>query len=104
MNASWTDFAWSMLSQTADYILSEYGINSYVDFLQEVDKVVLSLQRYPQLGIEEPLLSGRPLCYRSVLVGERNKIVYVIEEEQDRLVIMDFWDTKREPKTLAESV
>lgn len=103
MSANWTDFAWSMLSQTADYILSEYGARSYQGFLQKVDDAVLLLQKHPNLGAEEPLLQDRPLEYRSILVGEHNKIIYVVCQEKDEIQIMDFWDTRREPRLLKSS-
>ena len=104
MEARWTEFAWSMLSQTADYILCEFGVKTYEDFLQSVDNVVLTLQQHPLLGDEEKFLQGRPLKYRSIVVDKINKIVYTLDEENNQILITDFWNTRREPNLLIESI
>ena len=38
--------------------------------------------------------------YRSIVVGTLNKIIYYVDS--DVIYIADFWDVRREPKTLAE--
>lgn len=104
MQVLWTDFAWEMLSQTADNIWTEYGYKSYIQFLEDVDSAVVALQQFPLLGKEEPLLSGRPLIYHSLVVEKRNKIVYTIDDEKDTIVISDFWNVLREPQLLSNSL
>lgn len=104
MKAQWTDFAWSMLAQTADYILIEYGYAAFDTFLDEVDTCVHLLETQPMIGSEERYLQNRPLVYRSMVVGKHNKIVYTIDAEFDIIHIVDFWDTQREPIMLSSSV
>lgn len=104
MKAHWTDFAWSMLSQTADYILEEYGEMALDSFRNDVHACVKLLEEQPLIGPEEKYLSSRPLKYRSVVVGNHNKIVYTIDQEAAILFIVDFWDTRREPTWQSRSV
>lgn len=104
MQVEWTDFAWKMLSQTADDILMEFGYQSYCKFLDDVDAHVMMLIRFPKSGKEEPFLMGRPLLYRSLVVDALNKIIYTINEETEVIYITDFWDVRREPKLLIDSV
>lgn len=104
MQVRWTDFAWEMLSQTADDILAEYGYRSYIQFLDDVDAGVNTLCLFPLSGKEEPLLEGRPLQYRSLVIEKLNKIVYVLDEDQELITITDFWNVRREPQLLTSSI
>lgn len=104
MKARWTDFAWSMLSQTADYILYEYGYTVFDTFLDEVDTCVNLLEAQPMIGSEERYLANRPLVFRSMVVGRHNKLVYTIDTELDIIYIVDFWDTRREPIMQSRSI
>ncbi|MCQ2310402.1 MAG: type II toxin-antitoxin system RelE/ParE family toxin [Paludibacteraceae bacterium] len=104
MTTQWTDFAWQMLSQTADYILSEYGTTAYATFLNDVDNGVRTLMQFPQSGHVEPLLKDRIVLYRSIVINNHNKLVYFIDEEKSIIQITDFWDTRREPSLLIKSI
>ena len=104
MKARWTDFAWSMLSQTADYILYEYGYRAFDTFLDEIDTCVHLLESQPMIGAEERYLANRPFVYRSMVVGRHNKIVYTIDKESGIIHIVDFWDTHREPIMQSRSI
>ena len=41
----------------------------------------------------------RPLTYRSVIINGLNKMVYRVDG--NIIYIVDFWDTRREPVSLA---
>ena len=58
------------------------------------------MRLHPDLGKLEPLLVKREKVYRSIVVGSLNKIIYYVDS--DVIYIADFWDVRREPKTLAE--
>ena len=52
----------------------------------------------------EPLLSNRPMAYRSVVINKLNKMIYYISNTDDVIYIVDFWDTRREPNAQAAQV
>ena len=104
MRVEWSDFAWEMLSQTSDNILYQFGLNSYLTFLNDVDAAVGEIREYPTIAPVEKLLEDRPFEYRGLVVRSLNKIIYTIDEEHDTIYITDFWDTRREPQVLAASV
>ena len=85
--------------EVAAYIRKEFGIKRVKRFRQEIDDVVMTLMRSPNIGSIDPLYANRPLTYRSVIVNGLNKIVYRIDG--DIIYIVDFWDTRREPKNQA---
>ena len=70
--------------------------------MQKVREVKRLLRHNPYLGPIEPLLADRATTYRSIVVARQNKIVYRITD--DRIEIVDFWDVRKEPAALADSV
>ena len=54
------------------------------------------------MGRIEPLLANRATTYRSILVNEINKIVYAVKG--DTVEISGFWNMRREPQKLADSI
>lgn len=102
MNLEWSDQAIDSLRETARYIGQSFGVKARVRFRQEVHYVEGLLREHPHLGAPEPFLANRPLLYRSVVVGHLNKIVYRVLD--DRIEIVDFWDTRREPQAQAGEV
>ena len=102
MKVMMTDFARQQVRKTAKYINKEFGKTSKDDFLLKVKHTKQLLESNPYLGPKEPLLANRASAYRSVVINHLNKMVYRILEEH--IEIVDFWDTRREPKKQAEQV
>ena len=99
MKVVWQESAKVGRREVAAYIRKEFGIKRVKRFRQEIDDVVTTLMRSPNIGTIDPLYANRPLTYRSVIVNGLNKIVYRIDG--DIIYIVDFWDTRREPKNQA---
>ena len=102
MRVVWLNKAKLSLRQTNSYIKIVFGNKRKEEFQQEVNHIGMLLSQHPHLGAPEPFLADRPLLYRSVVVGHLNKIVYRVLD--DRIEIVDFWDTRREPQAQAGQV
>ena len=102
MKVIWNNWSENLLRQTADYIQVEFGKEAKVKFLQDIYHTTTLLQANPNLGKVEPLLANAPVLYRSIVVSRLNKIIYWINE--DTIEIVDFWDTRREPKKQAKQI
>ena len=96
MRTFWYPEATKKFHQTVSYIQAEYGSNSSKKFLKEAYRTERLLARNPYLGKAEPFLAEAPVPYRSIVVNRLNKMVYWING--DVIEIVDFWDTRREPK------
>ena len=92
-----------MLSQTADYVLIEFGYKTYEGFVQDVEVAISCIVANTQSGEVEPYLQGKAREYRSMVVNKRNKLVYEVREDEGIIYIIDFWDTKRDPQLLMAS-
>ena len=100
MRIIWHPEAAKRLRQVVSYIQTEYGSKSCTKFLKEAYRTERLLARNPYFGPIEPVLADAPVQYRSIVVNRLNKIVYWINE--DVIEIVDFWDTRREPKNQAQ--
>ena len=102
MKIVWTRRAYLSWLDAAQYINKEFGLkalNKFNDKTKEWEKILLSM---PTIGHIEPLLKGMSIMYRSIVISKQNKLIYFIES--DNIIIADFWDTRREPKKLAQNL
>ena len=67
--------------------------------MMEVDQAARKLMQSPNIGQIDPLYAERAYTYRSIIVNGLNKLVYLIDD--DAVHVVDFWDTRREPKNQA---
>lgn len=102
MRVVWSLEAHDQLRQAADFIENRFGKSSKTKFLDDPYHVVPLMSKHPYLGKEEPLLEGASVVYRSLVVGRLNKLVYHINGNIIEIVAL--WDTRREPKKLAEGM
>ena len=100
MNVIWHAQAEEALIDAAVYIQNHFGKRFREKFVGSVRQTEYALRLNPYLGKLKPLLMNRVREYRSIVVGTLNKIIYYVDS--DVIYIADFWDVRREPKTLAE--
>jgi plasmid stabilization system protein ParE len=96
MKAVWQEPAKVGRRQVAAYIRKEFGTKRAKIFRQQVDETIKMLICNPYIGKVDPLFDGYSATYRSVVINGLNKMVYRVEG--DIVYIVDFWDTRREPR------
>lgn len=95
-------FVRGRIRETAKYIKKEFGSKSEAKFLQEVKHTIKLLGVNPYIGSVELSVPNKTTIYRSIVVANRNKLVYAIK---DNIVdVFTFWDCRRNPKTLATQI
>ena len=100
MKIIWTESAQKSQDAAASYIFNEFGAMPLIDFYKNLDEIEEDLSDFPELGRIEPLLQDRSKSYRSLVATKYNKIIYYVDD--DKIYIVDFWDTRREPKNQAK--
>lgn len=95
MNLHWHKRAALQLHQVEEYVLRKFGERVRQEFMDDVERAVLSLVDMPMKGKFDPLFSHRKQAYRSIIVRHLNKVVYYVKG--DTIHIAAFWDTRREP-------
>lgn len=99
LNIQWATEARERWRETASYIRREWGMIALRKFKEKTEECQDRLEGFPALGKIEPLIEGRNKLYRSLVLTEQNKIIYFVED--NTIFIVDFWDTRREPKAQA---
>ncbi len=102
MELRWVDEAYEAWEATADYILKEWGANALENFVTKTEAWRDILKKSPKIGKIEPLLKNRLTVYRSIVLTPHNKMIYTIKD--DIILIVDFWDTRREPNNQADRI
>lgn len=85
------------------YVFGEKAARKLNDRIEEC---TARLRRFPASGFIEPLLTGRPILYRSILLNRRFKLIYfsVLIKGVEYVEIVDIWDTLLNPKILKEKI
>lgn len=91
------------ISRVYTYGEQHFGLQAAEKTHARIMETLRLLATNPRLGIAEPLLAGRKREYRSVVVHERFKLVYYIDEAKQVIRIVALWDTRREPRNQADS-
>ena len=99
MKLKWNLSAKSDMRQVARYVNRKFGRKARQEFMQRVKDAEKMIMRQPNIGPIDPLYADRPRTYRSVIINGLNKMVYRIDG--DIIYIVDFWDTRREPRNQA---
>ena len=102
MKVVWTELATEELLNTSQYILDNFGVWTHEKFMRKIGQFETLISRMPKMGKIEPFLEDEPIEYRSFVLTSVNKVVYYIDG--DNVVISDFWNMRRNPKTLAKRV
>ena len=102
MKIHWDEKAEWQMNQVAAYILQDFGVNSLIDFSQELNHTTELLQANPYMCALDPLLTKRSRTYRSTIINRRSKMVYYVDDQNETIHIAAFWDCRREPLSQIE--
>ena len=102
MEVVWSERAYVRRQAIEDYILCSFGFAALRNYEDEVDAWVETLRSNPKAGPVEPILANMRKEYRYFVVEDLTKGIYYVEE--DRLVIVDWWDTRRSLDTLKKGL
>lgn len=104
MKCRWTRQATKEYLKISSYIFNQFGRKSALDFVAGMEQWDEYLCSYPDLGSIELLLANRKrFTYRSICINRYNKLIYTISSD-GTVTIIDIWDTRRNPKTLAKRI
>ncbi len=104
MKVDISSYTQQQVRKVARYIKTEFGEKSRNKFLDEYDHTIDRLAINPYIGPIEPSLAHLPVEYHSLVVAKKNKIIYYVVDDDDIVKIVDFWDCRRNPKTLVAQV
>lgn len=83
-----------------DYLVSEFGISTTENFVDEAEQIIAMLMKFPLSGHPEPIESK--YVYRSRIVGKYSKMYYYVR--RNTLVIAAFVDMRMNPENIKKAV
>ena len=92
----WTRFAEDKLDDIYDYYESKAGIRIARKLISSIIDKTIGLDKNPHIGQKEELLSDRPQNFR-YLVFKNYKIIYWINQNKNRIDIVNVFDTRQNP-------
>lgn len=104
MTYEWKKQAEKELTKASIYCIEQFGKRIAEKFIDAIDQHVKRLAQYPKSGFPEPLLVNRRKKYRSLMINEHFKLVYYYDEAKEIIYIVDLWDTRRAPQSLAQRI
>ncbi len=88
------------LEKVLAYAMFEFGVTTVKRFNQAYQRIRNRLAIHPCSSPKEPLLKSFLRPYRSAIIMKNWKIIYRYDAEYDRIILVDLWDMRRNPKYL----
>ncbi len=102
MHIIWSNRAYVRRQAIEDYILFSFGFAAHAEYVAAIEDWKKIVLENPQIGKVEPILEGMRKEYRSYVISELTKCIYYIED--DFIIVVDWWDTRRGIKTLTQGL
>ena len=102
MRIIWSDRAFVRRQAIEDYILFSFGFAAHAEYIEAVEDWKKLVLDNPSIGKIEPLLVNMRKEYRSYVIAKLTKCIYYVEN--DFIVVVDWWDTRRGIKTLTQGL
>ena len=96
LNLFWTDFSQKELEKIYEYYRENAGIRVAKNFVSGIYNETLKLKIQPRIGQKEEILKNRKQEFR-YLVYKNYKVIYWINEKENRIEINDVFDTRQNP-------
>lgn len=99
----WTEFAKDKLDDIFEYYkLKTKDVNVARKLVNSIIDHTIGLEKQPNIGQKEELLSHRPQNFR-YLVFKSYKIIYWVNELKNRIDITHVFDTRQDPFKIRET-
>lgn len=99
-NIKATKYFEQVFNETLDYSLKEFGATTVKRFYLDYKQIKKRLASHPLSSPREPLLKKLLRPYRSAIIMQNWKIIYRYDEAYDRVIFVDLWDMRMNPKSI----
>ncbi|AKP51325.1 type II toxin-antitoxin system RelE/ParE family toxin [Cyclobacterium amurskyense] len=103
LNLFWTDFSQKELEKIYEYYREKAGVRVAKNLVNGIYNEVLKLKIQPRIGQVEEFLKNRKQEFR-YLVYKNYKVIYWINEEENRIEINDVFDTRQNPLKIKRTI
>ncbi len=94
----WTKRAQHSFERIVDYLLTEWSLAVAAKFVNKSNAFIEILKDHPRIGKQEMAQKG----LRSFVLSRQTTVFYRIKNK-DTIILLNFFDTRQEPKKEAKS-
>lgn len=95
----WTDFAKNGLKNIFDYHRKKVSLKIAKQITEKIIRKGEGLSNFPDIGSVEQLLEEMPQNFRYV-ISTNYKIIYWVNDDKNRIEILDIFDTRQNPEKI----
>lgn len=96
----WTKAVRRKLKDHLDYAYEEFGAKTMRKWLAQMEYIRDSVKKFPTSYTPVRELNDEEFMYRGCTIMSRFKLIYHYDEQTGTVIMVDIWDTRRNPKTL----
>ena len=96
LKVKWTDFSKNELKNIFEYHKEKASVSIARKLVTGIVNETLKLKQQPTIGQEEDLLNNNDKEFRYLLF-KNCKIIYLINNDQNRIEVVDVFDTRQNP-------
>ncbi len=98
----WTDFSKCELKNIFDFHKEKVSLKIAKQIAKQIVEKADVLGKFPKIGSVEELLHDRPQNFRYVVITNY-KIIYWINEDKNRIEVVDVFDTRQNPEKISRN-
>ena len=87
----WNKRSKTTFDKTVDYLENDWGVESAIKFVQKVNRVLILIQSYPEIGKKE---NPRTDLF-SIVITKQITLFYRLKP--DNIILLNFFDTRKSP-------
>jgi plasmid stabilization system protein ParE len=96
---NWTERSVVSYGENIDYLRKEWSENEVQTFADEIIKRLETLAAQPYIGMAK---SDKESNIRQIVINKRIVLIYQIKPLKQRIDLLRFWNTYRNPQRLKE--
>lgn len=96
----WTQFAENELHKIFKHYLKKAGYKTAIKLVNGIYDEPLRLGSQPEMGPVEEYLKNRKVEFRYILYKKNYKIIYWVNDEENRIEINDVFDVRQYPQKI----
>ncbi len=96
MNIVWTPRAKKEFNKVLDYLYDNWGLMEVENFIQQTDNVIDHIIENPEIFIQK---SKKKNIYKG-FITKHNSLFYKYKPRKREVVLLFFWDNRRDPAKL----
>jgi len=99
----WSNKAKIRIEEILNYY-KQINRNIAIHIFSEFKKTINNLKLFPYIGSVEPELIEYSYVYRYLLIKNKYKIIYSVDDKNNKIQIITIWDCRKNPTKMKNEI